>query len=125
MLVDLKNTLKTIQAAPTYSVETSPAPAASSLEDHRRALSRRTLRAPVFAGGGLFMLVAAVSFLSWKYSQPFRTPEIKERQLTTGSSTNPVTGAAISADGKYLAFGDNFGLHIRSLASGETRDIPN
>jgi serine/threonine protein kinase len=126
MLAELKSTLKTIQALPSAaSVETSPAPVDSSLSDRRPASSRWTLRAAMLIGGGTLLLVAALSFLWWKYSHPYPHAEITERQLTTSSSDNPIIGAAISGDGKYLVFADNFGLHVRSLESGETRDIPN
>jgi serine/threonine protein kinase len=51
-------------------------------------------------------------------------PEIKLRQLTLNSSENPVTGGAISPDGKYLAYIDTRGLHVKSIDTGETRTVP-
>jgi serine/threonine protein kinase/WD40 repeat protein len=87
--------------------------------------SRWTLRFATSIGGGLLLLLGATSLLWWKYSRPSPRAEITERQLTASSSDNPIAGAAISEDGKYLAYGDNFGLHVRSLESGEIRDIPN
>jgi Tol biopolymer transport system component len=51
-------------------------------------------------------------------------PEIKMRQLTTNSSENPVAGGAISPDGKYLAYIDTRGLHLKFIDTGETRTIP-
>jgi len=97
----------------------------AELKSTRRPSSLWALRAKSFIGGGLVLLLAAISFLWWKYSHPSPPIEIKERKLTTSSSDNPIVGPQISGDGKYLAFGDNFGLHVRSLESGETRDIPN
>ena len=114
MLAELKSTLKAIQAAPPASIEASPAPGVRSM-----------LPIGIFIGGGLLLMLGAIGFLWWKYSQPSPHVEIKERKLTTSSSDNPIVGPQISGDGKYLAFGDNFGLHVRSLESGETRDIPN
>ena len=126
MLAELKSTLKTMQTVPPDgSVEASPAPGDASLSDRRPAPSRWALRAGIFIGGGLFVLLGAIGLLWWKFSRPSPHAEITERQLTKNSSDNPIIGVAISADGKYLAFGDNFGLHVRSLESGETRDIPN
>jgi eukaryotic-like serine/threonine-protein kinase len=125
MLAELKSTLKTIQAVPPEeSVEASPAPGDASLSDRRPTRSRWALRVGIFIGGGLFVLLGAISLLWWKYSRPSPRAEITERQLTTSSSDNPIVGAAISEDGKYLAFGDNVSLHVRSLESGEIRDIP-
>jgi Tol biopolymer transport system component len=126
MLAELKSALNLSQAVPPpVSVETSPVPGYSSLSDHQPESSPWALRAKMLIGAGLFVLLAAISLLWWKFPRPSPHTEIKERQLTTSSSDNPIIGAAISGDGKYLAFGDNFGLHLRSLESGETRDIPN
>ena len=52
------------------------------------------------------------------------TPEIRLRQLTTNSSENPVIGGAISPDGKYLAYNDSSGLHLKVIDTGETRVVP-
>ena len=112
MLVELKSTLETIHAR-AASAEAAPVPG-----DHWK------LRVGIFICGGL-LLLGAISLLWWKYSRHSPPTEIKERKLTTSSSDNPIIGAAISGDGKYLAFGDDSGLHVRSLESGETRDIPN
>ena len=51
-------------------------------------------------------------------------PEIKLRQLTFNSSENPVIGGAISPDGKYLAYSDTRGLHLKLVETGETRTVP-
>jgi Tol biopolymer transport system component len=51
-------------------------------------------------------------------------PEIKLRQITTNSSENPVIGGAISPDGKYLAYSDMRGMHIKLLERSETRTVP-
>jgi hypothetical protein len=48
-----------------------------------------------------------------------------EQQLTTNSTDNPVSANAISPDGKYLAYADKKGLHLKLIATGELRDIPN
>ncbi|MBV8069189.1 MAG: PD40 domain-containing protein, partial [Acidobacteriaceae bacterium] len=46
------------------------------------------------------------------------------QQLTTNSTDNPVWQAAISPDGKYLAYGDSDGIKIRVIATGETHLLP-
>ena len=46
------------------------------------------------------------------------------RQLTRNSPENSVNSGAISPDGKYLAYSDLTGLHIETLATGETLDVP-
>jgi len=48
---------------------------------------------------------------------------INQRRLTASSEENPILGAAISADGKYLAFADKTGLSLRQIDSGETHSL--
>jgi len=116
MLADLK----TINAvAPELATPIPPA----SLSHSRRSIHRGQ-RGKAFAVIGLLIFVGTVGFL-WRYFRPFSPTEVKERQLTTNSGDNPISGAAISGDGKYLGFADNVGLHVRFLETGETRDIPN
>ncbi len=45
------------------------------------------------------------------------------RQLTTNSSENLVSGGMISPNGRYLAYSDAKGLHLKAIAGGETRTI--
>src|SRR5262249_16380480 len=51
-------------------------------------------------------------------------PEIKLRQLTFNASDNPVSRGTISRDGKYLAYDDTGGLHLKLIDTGETRTVP-
>jgi len=46
------------------------------------------------------------------------------RQITSNPMDDPVVRAAISPDGKYLAYTDLEGLHLRVIESGETHSIP-
>ena len=79
---------------------------------------------------GLILSAAAVSIIAFLYASKQRhvdviTPPMEERQLTTNSRENPVSANAISPDGKYLAFADLKGLHIKLTTTGEVRDVPN
>jgi eukaryotic-like serine/threonine-protein kinase len=82
--------------------------------------------------GWAMVLIAAglvlAGTLTFMLSRPPKTisvaPEIKLRQLTSNSSENPIIGGAISPDGKYLAYSDAKGLHIKLIDSGETRTVP-
>jgi len=47
--------------------------------------------------------------------------ELVQRQLTANSPDNPVLAAAISPDGKLLAYSDANGLHLRLISTAETR----
>jgi len=51
-------------------------------------------------------------------------PELKQRQLTANSSENAVLSGAISPDGRYLAYADMQGIHIKQIETGATRNVP-
>jgi Tol biopolymer transport system component len=69
----------------------------------------------------------AASGLVWFVAHralPPSAPQLKERRLTANPSENAVTQGAISPDGKYLAYGDGTGLHLKFIQTGETLNIP-
>jgi eukaryotic-like serine/threonine-protein kinase len=49
--------------------------------------------------------------------------EMVQRQLTANSPDNPVLAAAISPDGKFLAYSDANGFHLRLISTGETKQL--
>jgi len=51
-------------------------------------------------------------------------PNLKLQQLTTNSTENPVGSGAISPNGKYLAYADFQGIHIKLIETSETRTVP-
>ncbi len=55
---------------------------------------------------------------------PAPLAELKQRKLTANAIDNRVLSAVISPDGKYVAYGDLSGLHIRLIETGETQTIP-
>jgi DNA-binding winged helix-turn-helix (wHTH) protein len=73
----------------------------------------------VVAGPFLVLLGFAVAFLL----RPKSSPERLEARLTANSAENPVIGAAISSDGKYLAYSDSTGLYLKLVRAGETHPI--
>jgi Tol biopolymer transport system component/DNA-binding winged helix-turn-helix (wHTH) protein len=48
---------------------------------------------------------------------------ILERRLTSNAQDDPIISAAISPDGKYLAFADRAGLFMRVVTTGETHSM--
>ena len=102
--------------------------AAAANPDARRNTARRWL-VGVAAGFALLVIATAI-FLRFRtrqtssLSDPLRLSDLKQRQLTANSSENAVTGGAISPDGKYLAFADLKGIHIKNLETGETKTAP-
>lgn len=49
---------------------------------------------------------------------------IQRRRLTANPEDAPVTSAAISPDGKYLAYTDSTGFYLKLVETGETRPLP-
>src|SRR5579862_2909074 len=74
--------------------------------------------------GGLAVLVVVLGVLWYTSRQPAAPPELKQRRLTASPSENPVLQAVISPDGKYLAYSDLNGIHLKLIATGETRTLP-
>src|SRR5262249_27010776 len=92
-------------------------------------IKRIGLRYPmVFAGATmtlvLCLLVVAfrTGWLSRKLPGP--QPELRRQQLTANPVDDPVFTAAISPDGKYLAFTDRHGVNLRVIDTGETHSLP-
>jgi serine/threonine protein kinase/Tol biopolymer transport system component len=72
----------------------------------------------------LFVALAIFWFAKRQPPSPPSVPDLKLRQLTSNSSENRVTGGAISADGKYLAYAGIKGLFVKFIDTGEIRAIP-
>jgi Tol biopolymer transport system component/DNA-binding winged helix-turn-helix (wHTH) protein len=49
--------------------------------------------------------------------------QIRQQRLTANPEDDPVAGAVISPDGKYLAFSDNTGFYLREIDGGETHAV--
>jgi serine/threonine protein kinase len=76
---------------------------------------------------GVFLLLLAGATFWFVRRQPPSTqalPDLKVQQLTINSSENPVTGGAISPDGKYLAYTDAKGMHFKLVGTDEAQPVP-
>ena len=86
------------------------------------------LRRRQVVAGILALLVVLAGAIFWFTNRqppsPAGLPDLRQRQLTANSSENAVTSGAISADGRYLAYADMQGIHVKLIEEGETRDIP-
>jgi DNA-binding winged helix-turn-helix (wHTH) protein/Tol biopolymer transport system component len=87
--------------------------------------------APVSPGRRKWLWLALVPVLAIVLSIGFhaglRTSQgnqVSETRLTANPEEARVTGAAISADGKWLAFSDKYGCYLRQMDTGETHSIP-
>jgi|SRR5579864_774019 len=74
-----------------------------------------TIAALVFA----LLAIGAFYWLEKRQSGSISaTPDIRFRQLTINSPENPVSSGSISPNGKYLAYVDAQGIHIKDIGSG-------
>lgn len=77
------------------------------------------------AGVVLMLLIGiGVTWFAKRRVQPQPPLELKETPLTTNSSEYGVSFGGISPDGKYLAYSDRRGLHLKLIETGEVRKIP-
>ena len=92
-----------------------------------RAVAQATLHKPVLVLVAV-VLIAVVAVVGWWIVSARRGSdgpphEPTLTQLTANPSDLPVTSARISPDGKYLAYADNAGIHVRVIDTGETQRI--
>lgn len=66
------------------------------------------------------VVIAALVWTMWRL--PARPSEVVERKLTASLSENSVSSAAVSPDGKYLAYADNIGIYPCCSDSGCAND---
>lgn len=80
----------------------------------------------VTSGTAATVLILSAIFWFANHKQHSTPPEtdLKLRQLTANSVENRVTSGTISPDGKYLAYTDKSGMHIKVIESGETNTVP-
>ncbi|HET8890249.1 MAG TPA: winged helix-turn-helix domain-containing protein [Candidatus Angelobacter sp.] len=71
---------------------------------------------------GLLFVVASLGFLQVTRS-PRQATQAPPRQLTSNSSENHISGGVISPDGRYLAYTDKTGMHIKLIATGELQNV--
>ena len=102
---------------PFPAPDAGPPPSAGS----RR---RRWVRWSMIASAALLVLLGSViAGYRWNRGRVRHPLELLQRQITANPTDNWVIGAAISPDGRYLAFQDRSGLYLRAIDSGETHAI--
>ena len=85
--------------------------------------SEQSLLRPGMAIAFLSLIVIAVLvWATWRH--PSRRTEVIERKLTANSLENGVRSAAVSPDGKFLAYSDTTGLYLKQIRTGETHRVP-
>jgi Tol biopolymer transport system component/DNA-binding winged helix-turn-helix (wHTH) protein len=100
-------------SSPSNSIEIAPLPERSK----SLFLTYRTVIACI-----ALMIIASLVWAVWRL--PSRHTDIIERKLTSNSSENSVSSAAVSPDGKYLAYSDNTGVYLKLIRTGEVHPVP-
>jgi DNA-binding winged helix-turn-helix (wHTH) protein/Tol biopolymer transport system component len=79
----------------------------------------------IFVSCGLLLVLGVGWLIVHGRHQPIvaRPGQIKHRRLTANPNEDPVLGAVISPNGKYLAFSDTTGFYLRQIDSGETHSL--
>jgi len=100
----------------------------AAISDRRPAVGTPPLqkrRRLAIALAGVLVVGAGILAIAWftRGQPPSTLPELKVRQLTANPMDNNVSKGAISPDGKYLAYGDRLGLHVKLIQTGETVNI--
>jgi len=105
--------------------DTESAKQAPTARTEVRRVETPRLWAQLAVGAALLAVGIGLGLGVWRYRRKSEaTPQFVERQLTFNAPENHVTNQAISPDGKYIAYEDSLGLHLRVIASGEEHDLP-
>ncbi len=85
----------------------------------------RQYRVPTALTAFAAVAVLSAGGLIWYWSRPVSTlKDLKPERLTANTPELPIQAAAISPDGKSIAYSDPLGIHLREMASGRTRLLP-
>src|ERR1700736_3228115 len=74
----------------------------------------------------IVLLAIAGAIVFWRLSLPSHREAriLMQRRITTNPPENPVYAAAVSPDGRYLAYADFTGVFVRLFETGETHSLP-
>jgi len=102
-------------------VDGCPAPSgigvAAVAERNKSSLSRPWLGIALLSA----LVIVALLWALGRYSS--RRADVIERKLTASSRENSVTSAAISPDGRYLAYADSASIVLKLIRTGEVHPI--
>jgi eukaryotic-like serine/threonine-protein kinase len=93
---------------------------------HRKMARKSARRKAVVATASLAVLITAMAIVWVLQRQPDAAmwPDTKLQQLTTNSWETPVTSGAISPDGRYLAYADAKGMHVKLVGTDDAQLVP-
>jgi serine/threonine protein kinase len=101
----------------------------TDLESLRRGTEpRRSGTHRLLTVAGIFVLFLVFATIPWftnhQPSSQAELRDLRQRQLTANNNENAVVGGAISPDGRYLAYSDLNGIHIKLIETGDTVNVP-
>ena len=105
------------QSAPALEPSSDSVIVAGLIKRHKKGLLASMVLLGLIVGG-----LATAWFLARRPPQPLA--ELTEKRLTFNSGENAVFNSLLSPDGKYLAYSDTFGIHVKLLSTGDERLIP-
>jgi len=108
-------------SVPPFALRSSAAVSAAELSKTGR---KKLWKILVPAALGIAALLVATFLVRLLIHTPPAERELKQQQLTANSRESAVANGTISPDGKYLAYWDVKGIHLRLIATGEDRTIP-
>jgi serine/threonine protein kinase/Tol biopolymer transport system component len=108
--------LAAIPVKPFHEGSSDTAIVVGLLARHKRGLLAATAL--------IAMLIALAAYYFLWQQRPAVTKNLKERQLTANPTGNAVIAGAISPDGKYLAYSDTRGVHLKLIETGEEKSVP-
>jgi len=129
--VDLKRLKRDTSPSRSETPASSPATAEPVRQPPQASVSDSVIIASIIkrhkkAAIGSVAVAAALVALAWVvlHRPPKASAELTQKRLTFNSSENFIGGSVISPDGKYLAYSDRAGIHVKLLSTGEERLIP-
>jgi serine/threonine protein kinase/Tol biopolymer transport system component len=133
--VDLQRLRREASSGRFRAAASAPPTAGDAGADGRAHLQGRVPDSVIMAGLikrhkkaalGIAALTVVLAVLAWFLLHRTNKPsaELTQNRLTFNSNENPIQSEAISPDGKYLAYSDLAGIHVKLLSTGEERLIP-
>jgi DNA-binding winged helix-turn-helix (wHTH) protein/dipeptidyl aminopeptidase/acylaminoacyl peptidase len=114
------NQVSTVQSAQDADLSLPGQPGNVSGEAPKRTSVRRgTWHTRTAAIGAALAAGLALLFFLTRHNWE-RDRELRLRQLTTNNAENFIQNSVVSPDGRYLLYGDQIGIHLRVIATGET-----
>src|SRR5215472_2046239 len=102
-----------VEGLPTSGVRTEAAPERSKLSSWQPWIGLAVPSA---------IVIAVIAWGSWRY--PLQRADVTERRPTANSLESSVNSAAVSPDGKHLAYADVSGVYWKVISTGETHPLP-